>query len=83
MFSPDTLSGSLRAEDPDGIDSVWVTLDTQKAGQDGSFDALVLANFRFGIPTGLSPGTVLPLRIEARDIAGFTSGLDTSVVVVQ
>jgi hypothetical protein len=83
VFSPDTLSGSVRVEDPDGIDSVWVTLDAQKAGQDGGFETVFEATFRFGIPSGLPAGTVLPLRIEARDIAGFTGGLDTSVIVIQ
>jgi len=82
VTSPDTLSGTLRAEDRDGIDSVWVTVDMQRAGTDGFFDRVVLAPFRFMIPAGLTPGTLVDVRIEARDIAGFHSILDTSVTVI-
>jgi hypothetical protein len=80
--SPDTLRGSFRVEDVDGIDSVWISLDTQRAGTDGFFERLVNAQFRFGVPAGLDSGTVLDIRLEARDITGFVATLDTFVVVV-
>lgn len=82
VTSPDTLTGTVRAEDPDGIDSVWVTVDLERAGEDGFFRSVVNATFRFPIPVGLPATTVLPVRVEARDIAGFSSTLDTLVVVV-
>lgn len=82
VTSPDTLTGTVRAEDRDGIDSVWVTLDTQRAGEDGFFESVVLANFRFVVPAGLPASTVLPVRLEARDIVGFSTILDTIVTVV-
>lgn len=82
VTSPDTLTGTVRAEDRDGIDSVWVTLDMERAGEDGFFEPLVIASFRFLIPAGLPATTVLPVRLEARDIAGFRTVLDTLVTVV-
>lgn len=82
VTSPDTLTGTVRAEDRDGIDSVWVTLDMERAGEDGFFEPVVIANFRFVVPAGLPPTTVLPLRLEARDIVGFHTVLDTVVAVV-
>jgi hypothetical protein len=83
VTSPDTLRGTVRAEDRDGIDSLWVTLGTQqRAGTDGFFERTVLVPFRLDVPPGLSPGTVLDIRLEARDIVGFRSILDTLVVVI-
>lgn len=80
---PDTLSGTVRAEDTDGLDSVWVTVDSAVAGEDGGFDAVFSAPFRFLIGPGKTPGTVLPVQVRARDIAGFQVARDTFVVVVQ
>jgi hypothetical protein len=82
LTSPDTLSGTVRAEDRDGIDSVWVTVDTVRAGEDGFLEPIVIATFRFQIPVGLPPTTVLPVRVEARDLAGFRTILDTVVTIV-
>lgn len=82
VTSPDTLTGTVRAEDRDGIDSVWVTLDMQRAGEDGFFEPVVIATFRFLVPPGLPATTVLPVRLEARDIVGFRTVLDTLVTVV-
>jgi hypothetical protein len=80
---PDTLSGTVRAEDTDGLDSVWVTVDSVEAGEDGGFDRVFSTTFRFLIGAGKTPGTVLPIQIRARDIAGFQVIRDTNVVVVQ
>lgn len=82
VTSPDTLTGTVRAEDNDGIDSVWVTVDTERAGEDGFFETVLIAPFRFIIPPGLPANRVLPVRVEARDIAGFSTTLDTIVRVV-
>jgi hypothetical protein len=82
VTSPDTLTGAVQAEDRDGIDSVWVTLETDRSGEDGFFEVVVRAPFRFVIPAGLPPTTVLALRAEARDLVGFTTTLDTIVRVI-
>ena len=79
---PDTLSGTVRAEDTDGLDSVWVTVDSAVVGEDGGFDRVFSAPFRFLIGAGKTPGTVLSVQIRARDIAGFQVIRDTSVTVV-
>lgn len=80
---PDTFGGTVRAEDPDGIDSVWVTVDSAVAGEDGGFDQVFSSRFRFLIGPGKSPGTEIRVEFRARDIAGFEVTRDTHVVVVQ
>ena len=83
VTSPDTLRGTLTAEDGDGLDSVWVTVGSQpRTGLDGSFRRTLMVPFRFDVPAGLAPGTVLDIRLEARDIVGFRSILDTLVTVI-
>ncbi len=72
----------MRAEDTDGLDSVWVTVDSVVAGEDGGFNPVFSSTFRFLIGPGKSPNTVLQVEIRARDIAGFQVTRDTTVVVV-
>jgi len=72
----------VRAEDTDGLDSVWVTVDSAVAGEDGGFNPVFSGTFRFLIGPGKSPNTVLQVEIRARDIAGFQVTRDTTVVVV-
>ena len=79
---PDTLTGTVRAEDPDGIDSVWVTVDAVVAAQDGLLERVFTTRFRFPIAAGKTDGTRIPVEIRARDIAGFQVTRDTQVVVV-
>lgn len=79
---PDTLVVTVRAADPDGIDSVWAQLaGDPPSGADGAFDPLLEGPFRLPVPRGVASGTVLPVRVLARDRAGFRTELDTSVVV--
>lgn len=81
--SPDTLTGTLRAEDPAGIDSVWLTLEfTPQFGTDGLMETVFQAPFRMFIATGYSTGTRLALRVAARDLEGFVGERDTFVTVV-
>ncbi|MBI1968138.1 MAG: hypothetical protein HYS40_09120 [Gemmatimonadetes bacterium] len=80
--SPDSLTGTIRAEDVDGLDSVWLTVDSSRSGEDGYFERVFLSRFRFNIPVGLVPGTLVRVRLEARDISGFRSALDTGVTIV-
>ena len=79
--SPDTLTGSVRADDRDGIDSVWVTVDTLRLGDDGFFEQTYQSRFRFPIRSGHVLGDRIPVRLQARDVVGFMGVLDTVVIV--
>jgi len=79
---PDTLSGQVRADDADGLDSVWVSVDSVEAGEDAGFHRTYITTFRFLIGAGKSAASEIPVRIRARDIAGFEAARDTYVVVV-
>ncbi|MGH2671102.1 MAG: hypothetical protein ACREMC_05210 [Gemmatimonadales bacterium] len=72
----------MRAEDPDGIDSVWVTVDAVVVAQDGLLERVFTSRFRFPIAAGKTDGTQIPVEIRARDVAGFQVTQDTHVVVV-
>jgi hypothetical protein len=81
--SPDTLTGTLRVQDPAGLDSVWMTLEfAPQFGIDGLMQTVFQAPFRTFITTGYSPGTRLSLRVAARDLDGFVGERDTFVTVV-
>ena len=82
ISSPDTLSGTIRADDPIGIDSVWITVDTSaRVGADGGFNTTFEAPFVFLVGGGFPPGRRIPVQLEGRDIGGFDDVLDTFVVV--
>ena len=80
----DTISGRVSATDPDGIDSVWVTVDSEERGDDGFFDPAFSENYRFIIEVGHTPpvGQHMPVSFRARDVAGFQVQRDTYVVVI-
>lgn len=78
----DTVAGNVRVEDPDGIDSVWVTLDSMKRGEDAGFDRVFSSRYRFVVAPGRGLGEQVPLRVRARDISGFEVQRDTYVVVI-
>jgi len=81
--SPDTLTGTLRAQDPAGIDSVWLTLEsTPQLGADGLLQTAFEARFRALIPSGYGPGGRLAVTATARDLDGFVGQRDTFVTVV-
>jgi hypothetical protein len=67
--------------DPDGIDSVWVALDSVEKGEDGGLERSFSSRWLFIVTAGRSQGTVLPLTFRARDIEGFVAQRDTYVVV--
>jgi hypothetical protein len=80
--SPDTLTGSLRADDPDGIDSVWLSVDSAPPlGADGLLEPTFLASFRAAVRNGHVLGDHVAVRLTARDLSGYVGGLDTFVVV--
>jgi hypothetical protein len=80
----DTVSGRVSASDPDGIDSVWVTVDSEERGDNGAFDPSFTATYRFIIELGHTPpvGQHMPVSFRARDVAGFQVQRDTYVVVI-
>ena len=81
---PDTLTGTLRAQDADGIDSVWLQLDDDPPiAEDGLLQTSFQSPFRVVVPAGFSSGARLPLTLEARDFTGFRSVLDTMVRVAR
>jgi len=80
--SPDTVTGTLRADDRDGLDSIWLTVDSAPPlAADGLLEATFLATFRAGVRGGHVLGDRVSIRFTARDITGFVGGLDTFVVV--
>ncbi len=80
--SPDTLTGGLRADDLDGIDSIWLSVDSAPPlGADGLLEPTFIATFRAGIRTGHVLGDRVSIHFTARDLSGYLGGLDTFVIV--
>jgi hypothetical protein len=81
---PDTIGGVVRAEDFDGIDSVWVTAGATERGADGGFNRVFNWRYRFIVDSGQTPGVGahIPLSFRTRDAAGFEAQRDTYVVVI-
>lgn len=79
---PDSVSGTVRVEDSDGLDSIWVSVDSVQDGEDGGFERTFSAPYRFAIGPGKPATTHIPIRFRARDVAGFEVSRDTHVVVV-
>jgi hypothetical protein len=77
----DTISGVIHAQDPDGIDSVWVSVANDERGEDGGLSDVFSAHYRFLVSAGQQPGIRLVMQFRARDIAGFVVQRDTYVVV--
>jgi hypothetical protein len=81
--SPDTLTGTLRARDAAGIDSVWLTVaSAPQFGTDGLLQPDFQAPFRASIPGGHGFGARLTVTLTARDLDGFVGHRDTFVTVV-
>lgn len=79
---PDSVAGNVRADDPDGLDSIWVIVDSVTKGEDGGFEQVFSRRYLFIVAAGKSPGSRIPVTLRARDIAGFEVSRDTYVVVV-
>jgi len=79
----DTVTGTVRAEDASGVDSMWLSLDGgAPAGQDGQFATTVQSNFRLIVLAAHHAGDRIPIELRARDLDGFVSQRDTTVQVV-
>jgi hypothetical protein len=80
--TPDTLRGTIKATDNEGIDSLWMQVGVQpEVGVDGGLQFTFEAPFLFFIDSGLSPGARVAVRVRGRDIAGYAGALDTFVVI--
>jgi len=81
--APDTVTGTARAEDASGVDSVWLSLDGAPAtGQDGQFQTVVESSFRVVVTKGRPVGDAVPIQLRARDVEGFVSTQDTAIPIV-
>jgi hypothetical protein len=78
----DTITGTVRAQDVDGIDSLWVTAGSEQWVADGGFSQAISTRYRLIIPAGTPPGSQIPMSVRARDAAGFEAQRDTYVVAV-
>jgi hypothetical protein len=76
------VSGVVRASDTEGLDSVWVSVDSIVKGDDGGLQRTFSSRYRFIVPAGRTPGSKIPLAFRARDISGFETVRDSYVVVV-
>jgi hypothetical protein len=72
----------MRVDDADGLDSVWITVDTRVAGEDAGFEQRFATRFRAVVQAGKPATEHIPVQLRARDIAGFEAQRDTYVVVV-
>lgn len=82
VHSPDTLTGTLRADDLDGIDSIWISVDSAAPlSADGLLEPTFIATYRAGIRSGHVLGDRVSIRFTARDLTGYVGGLDTFVIV--
>jgi hypothetical protein len=81
VFSPDTLAFVVVAQDPDGLDSLSVTvLDATKA-YNADFNTEFTVNVAVLVPSGIAPGNLITIFARARDITGAVT-LDTATVTV-
>jgi hypothetical protein len=82
VFSPDTLGFTIRATDPDGLDSITVTFLDSTASIETDFDSDVSRTFHWPVRSGLPAGRVLPLSARATDLKGLAETQTASVTVI-
>jgi hypothetical protein len=81
-FSPDTIPISVFARDDNGLDSVTVTI-LGRTEELGAFDRTEISNvFFWPIPEGLTPGDLVEIVGNAKDLVGERTTVTTSVTVV-
>lgn len=71
----------MHATDADGVDSLWLVVDSDRVGYEGGLLEDVDFPVTAIIPGGRFAGEAIPLTLEARDILGYVSTLDTFVRV--
>jgi hypothetical protein len=82
VFSPDTLNLVIRASDPNGLDSVTVTILGVTEEVDAFDRTETVGLVRWPIPAGLVPGETVAVRAYAKDLVGERTTVDASVTVV-
>lgn len=81
VFSPDTLDFAVMAQDPDGLDSVTITvLDTTRS-YDADFNTEKTVLVSVLVPSGLPVGSLIKIYAKATDLTGQTT-LDTAAITV-
>lgn len=81
MRSPDTVTGTITVRDEDGIDSIWVAVDTVRRGEDGFLQPTFVSRYRFPVPAGRVFGNRVSIQGQARDVVGFRGVKDSFVTV--
>ncbi|MGH7675339.1 MAG: hypothetical protein ACREMV_08715 [Gemmatimonadales bacterium] len=81
-FSPDTITGRVRAEDPDGIDSIWLAFAGDTFPADGLLLPVLDRAFALQVAPGVGPGTPLAISLSGRDLRGFSATISDTVRVV-
>jgi hypothetical protein len=76
------LTGTIRASDPDGIDSVWITMGSIEQGADGFFERDFQAPFQMPVGEGLLENASVEVRLRGRDLAGFSATVVDTVTVI-
>lgn len=82
VCTPDTLTGRARAQDPDGIDSLWIAMGSQEWGMDGRLQRVFEQSISLAVPPGLEADTALAVALRARDLAGMSDTLRREVRVI-
>ena len=81
VFSPDTLDFVVRAQDPDGLDSLAITvLDTTKEFA-ADFNTESTIEISILVPSGILPGSVIKIYARATDLTGEAT-LDSATITV-
>ena len=83
VFSPDTLDFVVIAKDPDGLDSLTVTVfDTTKAFNT-DFNTETTASISVLVPAGIGVGNLIKIYARATDITGQQTLDSASVTVIK
>lgn len=82
VFSPDTLSLRVIAQDPNGLDSLNVSLLDSIVEVNTQFRPEADEFLDFPIPAGLDEGTVLTVTARATDLTGSGTTERATVTVV-
>jgi hypothetical protein len=78
----DTISGSVLATAPEGLDSVIVVVGDERLAVDGRLDTEVQFSFRWPLELRFFPGDTAFFVAIAKDLERFTAS-DTAPVVIE
>ncbi|HEX9728840.1 MAG TPA: hypothetical protein VGA37_10080 [Gemmatimonadales bacterium] len=83
VFSPDTLPIAVVASDPNGLDSLTVTILGTTESISTGFDVEVATVLNWVMPDNLPLGDVIPITARARDLTGQSTTVQITVTVVE